>query len=959
MVKTLFRTTQYEVSELLDELDRGVIVFSPGTPPFSWVKDDIKNLIHRMYKGLPIGRVVLRQLSREEKEERAEYRFAQWVVYDGLDQLRALQGAFRGTPIPFEAGEESLHLAFNPRLEMFDLPTTANSEHPDWFSEIKQLWDSHYQSVDSFLRRNESAYNRQLFEETKWDWRDRFDKIRDLRDFPVSVLLLQPEVEISDYEWRLAPKPETNRIPKPSDHKTVFGASRSNSSILEGAAGGSSDQGNPSVTPPDGVKESAAYDSESEAPVSSEQESSQETEDQPVTAFSGTFEGSVIEDEGDDVNEYAETPGYDDLDDEDGEYEDPDWADTEGTSAGFDSITSRARGVLRSSFDWLRSMPSEEELRELTGRSKPGKPKEQPDRVTSDNQEQQNQQNSGQSLGSEGHQYSADSRTQDAQDSFGSVDQETPAETPEKDHEFAGSRAQDRQEVYTLRDREGAPVSQGLHDPLATRGLHQDLAQQDPPDPQLHTVNIQAAAWGQYYEQMDEFIRRLENESKRRNSRIEGYEPLNIDDLALMAGLKALGITNIKEIKKRIGASADPRHDFSSKKKHRAAKAFQNALDQITDVNSWFHFIRVLKNSGYVTDRMHVDSVSMLYAYVFWLIAREEGKADRNLIDSTISRWFFMTQWKEEYINGTASIETELMLAIEESDLYASGICGVLNRTVDLSMPRDRERRDITDKAKRPLETSVLTMPFLASLNIRDAELLMSPYHEKVAAKVVSNKQRIYELFTPIKVSTPGFLETYHEPREGSLANHTLVSAHGYDKKTNQSLAEKWEEHKRTRMSHNDKKQEAFHALPQRIEHASLKVFVNDRAERMVSMIFSAQDSLRVNGDYSAKYRRTLSEGTTRKHYGVSILELVQHKYLNRGETLYLTNDSFVQATVTSGGTIRFEDETYHYLSPAASDAVGATRNGWQYWCVERGGQKVPLMDIRADYLNERPPRPL
>lgn len=114
-------------------------------------------------------------------------------------------------------------------------------------------------------------------------------------------------------------------------------------------------------------------------------------------------------------------------------------------------------------------------------------------------------------------------------------------------------------------------------------------AKQEQEEPQDRTVNVQKAAWGQFYDQMVDFLAELEAESQRKHSQIAGYRVPEIDDLAMVAGLKALGITSIYEIKKRIGASSDQRHDFASSKRLQAAKEFKRALDEVTspDVAKW------------------------------------------------------------------------------------------------------------------------------------------------------------------------------------------------------------------------------------------------------------------------------------------------------------------------------------------------------------------------------------
>ncbi|MCQ2738475.1 MAG: DUF262 domain-containing protein, partial [archaeon] len=55
----VFNNTNYEVSNLVSDVDSGIIALPDLQRPFVWKDTQIKDLIDSLYKGLPTGLIIL------------------------------------------------------------------------------------------------------------------------------------------------------------------------------------------------------------------------------------------------------------------------------------------------------------------------------------------------------------------------------------------------------------------------------------------------------------------------------------------------------------------------------------------------------------------------------------------------------------------------------------------------------------------------------------------------------------------------------------------------------------------------------------------------------------------------------------------------------------------------------------------------------------------------------------
>jgi len=86
--------------------------------------------------------------------------------------------------------------------------------------------------------------------------------------------------------------------------------------------------------------------------------------------------------------------------------------------------------------------------------------------------------------------------------------------------------------------------------------------------------------------------------------------------------------------------------------------------------------------------------------------------------------------------------------------------------------------------------------------------------------------------------------------------------------------------------------------------------------------------------------------------FGVKLNQLVDSKVVPANSQLVSINSGWpATATVNSDGTVVVGESTYATPSAAASAVTGGPVNGWEFWALEDGSERVPLSVLRSRYI--------
>lgn len=100
----------------------------------------------------------------------------------------------------------------------------------------------------------------------------------------------------------------------------------------------------------------------------------------------------------------------------------------------------------------------------------------------------------------------------------------------------------------------------------------------------------------------------------------------------------------------------------------------------------------------------------------------------------------------------------------------------------------------------------------------------------------------------------------------------------------------------------------------------------------------------------------------TKRHYGVTLLELIQSGHLSTEDRLqlqWLKNGPKFEGKIRPDGYVMAKTPNgwrqYDSLSTAADDIAKRSLNGWEHWRrINSDSSRTPLKEIRSQYMSER-----
>ena len=165
MTETVFKTTGYQLSGLIQKITMGTIGLPDLQRPFVWRNAKVRDLFDSMYKGYPVGfflfwengaNVGTRAIGVDEKQKIPDL-----LVVDGQQRLTSLYAVLTGSPVVRQNYEEEIiEIAFKPTDETFEVVDAAIRNNAAYIPNISKLWDPEadlFEIADSYIARLEES----------------------------------------------------------------------------------------------------------------------------------------------------------------------------------------------------------------------------------------------------------------------------------------------------------------------------------------------------------------------------------------------------------------------------------------------------------------------------------------------------------------------------------------------------------------------------------------------------------------------------------------------------------------------------------------------------------------------------------------------------------------------------------------------------------------------------------
>jgi len=202
MSGTVFTKVDYDLGTLVKFIGLGEIGLPDIQRPFIWKNAKVRDLFDSMYKGYPVGYLLLwqngladRKIGTDRKQKPSRL-----VIVDGQQRLTALYAVLKGTPVVRDNYEsEQIYIAFNPLEERFEVADAAIRRDATFLPDIAPLWSEDtdlFEVVESYLSAL-SATRKVSDGETK-KIRKAIAKLQGIMSFPFTALELAANVSEED-----------------------------------------------------------------------------------------------------------------------------------------------------------------------------------------------------------------------------------------------------------------------------------------------------------------------------------------------------------------------------------------------------------------------------------------------------------------------------------------------------------------------------------------------------------------------------------------------------------------------------------------------------------------------------------------------------------------------------------------------------------------------------------------
>ena len=197
----LYKNVSYTLSQLLQEIDAGKLALPDIQRPFVWKPAQVRDLFDSLYRGFPVGTLLLWETGTDVGMKQVGGGAAETVpkllIIDGQQRLTSLYSVIKGVEVLTDSFEKKrIRVAFRPTDETFEVTDAAILRDPEFIPDITELWRGRYKkTVQAFLERLQARQDEPIGDDREEELENRIDRVRDLRKFSFQVIEMSERVD--------------------------------------------------------------------------------------------------------------------------------------------------------------------------------------------------------------------------------------------------------------------------------------------------------------------------------------------------------------------------------------------------------------------------------------------------------------------------------------------------------------------------------------------------------------------------------------------------------------------------------------------------------------------------------------------------------------------------------------------------------------------------------------------
>jgi hypothetical protein len=284
--------------------------------------------------------------------------------------------------------------------------------------------------------------------------------------------------------------------------------------------------------------------------------------------------------------------------------------------------------------------------------------------------------------------------------------------------------------------------------------------------------------------------------------------------------------------------------NFSTERRENQFEFLKTAQAKSLNIQNWHEFIKAVKQAGFARQDYISSKNNLLYAYIFFLIGREDYKMDLYELKKMIGKWFFMSS-----ITGRYTGSPETVMEMDLARLRGINTADEFKKVLDDIIVSQLTNDFWTITLPMDLSTSSSTSPSLyayyAALYVLGANGLFSKLkvsdllQEGLRAKKSALER--HHLFPKAWLQQNGVTE---QRETNQIANFALVEWSDNISISDTAPSEYLPSYL-SRLSEDDKeKMYYWHSLPENWEKMSYEDFLVERRKRISLVVKDAFETI-------------------------------------------------------------------------------------------------------------------
>lgn len=146
------------VKDILTWIDSSEVAIPEIQRPFVWNAVKVRDLLDSLYKGYPIGYLILWSNADIVLKDGTKSK-GKKILIDGQQRVTAMRAAIVGLPIITKNyRKRRIIISFNPQEEIFEVYNSAIARDPAWISDISEIFSKEYSQwtfINNYCKKNE------------------------------------------------------------------------------------------------------------------------------------------------------------------------------------------------------------------------------------------------------------------------------------------------------------------------------------------------------------------------------------------------------------------------------------------------------------------------------------------------------------------------------------------------------------------------------------------------------------------------------------------------------------------------------------------------------------------------------------------------------------------------------------------------------------------------------------